>query len=496
MAVIDNLFYDIGDTLIVDNKSIMIGVDTVTGYTDVTVGVTGTKFFSKSFRYTVDGLNWSEWLGLTNGNLQAIIPKDNHLFRIKYQYIRSGTDDTGSLEFVSITLNCTYVQQPVSKKFNNLPPSQFFEYFNLQSLQWANNVLEKVYRRGIVPKYIERSDNNNWEDEDYIDLFWSLLYLMAIVVNFGRKFEEIIFDKKTLQEYLRQKGIYLTKDRDLAHLDYLCQNFHSELRKRGTTSIVNFSDNKTVPDGELIRAVDILPTDEFIFCLPETDKSSFTIDKSSPCYRGINGMVNAIKGYEFTKDVNDLSIYPLINSTHVSKISISLGEAILISSVPSSTISGIGSPYSIPSDLVLLEEFFDNWDSGIPVNWSIVSNLLISNVSNRLKMGPYAGNSLITMYYDNLFPSGLGTINIRITIIVDEISVSSGKNLVIALFHRSGGFTYPTALPSGGGHPIIAAGTYVFTQTFSKIDNGFELFFVKQPTDYCIISYIKIEQVV
>lgn len=343
--VINNIFHSIGDSLVIDNKSIIIGVSEITGFTDVTVGSDTNRYFDKYFQYTIDGLNWSEWLILINENLQLISPKENHLFRIKYNYIRSGVDETGTLEFKSIDLNYTTSLQLIPERFQNLSFSQFFEFFNLQSLLWSNNVLQKVYKKGIIPKYIDRDNNENWSDEDYIDLFWSILYSISIIVNYGREFENILYDKKFLNDYLRSRGLFLTKLRDLSHLDYLCQNIYSEYRKRGTLSITNISNDQLKPDGELIRLINKLFDDEFIFCLPDIERSSFTINKSSPCYRGINSMTNAIKGYEYTDSVEDLNNYPLINPQYITKFFDTSCEknTIRIYHIPPGIKSGIGS---------------------------------------------------------------------------------------------------------------------------------------------------------
>lgn len=310
--VVNLIFSNIGDSEIIENSIPILGLVSISSYTDDVSGTTSTRYFDKFFQFTIDGINWSEWITLNNSNLNAVIPKGNHLFRIKYKYIRSGTDISGDLILNSITLNCIYqgINQPIN--FNSLCFGKYFEYFNLGSLNWGNNVLEKIFKRGLLAKFLERSKNEDWSDEDFIDFWWSIIYSFALIVNYGRELEKVLFDKKLLREFLKQRGLYLASDRDLIELTYLASNFYDQIRKRGTKEIFKTKlQNDSPVDGELLRLVDHNEFQEFIFSLLDPSRSGFVVNRSSPEYKSLFGITNVIKGYESTKDFVDINKYPI-----------------------------------------------------------------------------------------------------------------------------------------------------------------------------------------
>jgi len=173
------------------------------------------------------------------------------------------------------------------------------------------------------------------------------------MINYGREFENIVFDKTLLHEYLIQRGLFLNKDRDLIHLDYLSENFHSEIRKRGTNSMIRFSESNIIPDGEFLRLLDLNIKDEFIFCYPDHSRSSWTINRSSPSYKGLSFLTNCIKGYESTQDISDLQKYPLINPSYVALVLDGVYSTLLISGVPALTLSGIGGTSSATKPITI-----------------------------------------------------------------------------------------------------------------------------------------------
>ena len=343
----NNIFNNIGDTQDFENNSPVIGLSTITGYIDSITGETGTRYFEKLFSYTIDGLNWVDWKTLTNGNLTSIVLKSNHIFRIKYRYTRTGTDNTGQLILNNIQLTGTYIQQGIPDIYDSTVFSKFFEYFNVDSINWANNVLQKLYKKGIVANYVDRSDNTNWTDEDYIDWFYVICYAIALQVTYDRKFEDILFDKRLLSDYLESRGLFVKNERSLDELTLLANNFYDEIRQRGTLQIIspNSKNNRTT-DGELLRLINKQEQDEFIFGLVDKDRAAWCVDYSSPEYSGTCEITNIIKGYEYTKGVTRLDSYPTINPNYLSVANSSVDSTksgvISIEQIPTSEVAGIG----------------------------------------------------------------------------------------------------------------------------------------------------------
>ena len=66
MAVIGNTASEIGDTIVMQMTLTVTGVTQFTSYSEVVSGVTATRFWSKEYRYSLDGgLNW---------NYEGVIP--------------------------------------------------------------------------------------------------------------------------------------------------------------------------------------------------------------------------------------------------------------------------------------------------------------------------------------------------------------------------------------------------------------------------------------
>jgi hypothetical protein len=70
------------------------------------------------------------------------------------------------------------------------------------------NVLEKLYKKGILPAYIERDFNStNAADRDFIDTWRAVTHYFALYVCMARHFQFFYQDTNLLNEYLDQRGI-------------------------------------------------------------------------------------------------------------------------------------------------------------------------------------------------------------------------------------------------------------------------------------------------
>lgn len=317
------LFTEEGDTLIIDNDP-MFGVDKIISFSDdISFSDVGVSF-DKYFQYTVDGVNWSEWIRLSNFNLSNINTKYNHVFNIRYKYIRVGKNTSISLYFHSILLSITYreVQQP--KLYTNSIFNKYVPFINKESIHWAVNVLNKIYNKGIVPKYIVRGDNNNWQDEDYINLWWSIIYINALKVSYNNVFSDILENTNLVKKLLIQKDIIPGETDDLGRYYYLLTHYYDEIMKRGTVSI--FDKQRDLPDnfenvtirGELLRLCNQPLHIESIFGLINGWEVGWLVGATCPGYNYNDIYIDFIKGFEVTESVVDLNKYPLLNSEYIS----------------------------------------------------------------------------------------------------------------------------------------------------------------------------------
>ena len=90
-----------GDQLLVSLKTPYENVTEVIGFTDSITGESTNCFYNKDFRWGIDGVTYSDWIPLTDANLQALILNPKNKFWIQYRYTQVG-DCT--LTFNSIAL--------------------------------------------------------------------------------------------------------------------------------------------------------------------------------------------------------------------------------------------------------------------------------------------------------------------------------------------------------------------------------------------------------
>lgn len=355
MAVQYNDVTAIGDVFIVKSNTPIMGVTTVSGYTDELLGVTGTRFFTKEFKYSTNGITYSDWLELSDAVLQNTFIAETDIFAIQYRYTRVGTDTTGILTFISISLLGEIVEVPNPKIFTDLYFNKFFNYNDSSVLNWSLNVLDKLYKRGIIANYMDRGEVTNEEDDDYLALFGALTHFFAILVRYAREFRDFTLNESLLFEYLKQKNIFLCDDISLSDLQDILSNLYLNFLERGTNVITKATgvDGRTF-DGELLRLLCKDDLDEFLFGLIETEKTIWNINNNSPLYKGTKAAVNLIKAYEFEQDVQVLVNYPLIESSYITKYTDTPKEVIRILNAAGTVVSGIGDAEN-QSKLILID---------------------------------------------------------------------------------------------------------------------------------------------
>jgi hypothetical protein len=332
MAIVENRASENGDIIVIKTNVPIVGIVGLSSFVDTTVGETGSVYFEKTFRYSNNGgLTFSDWVALTTLNIQGIVIERIDYFVIEYRYKRIGSDPV-DLEFNNVTIGGSFspLTYPV---FNSMVFSNFFTVNTVDVLDWALNVLEKLYKNGIIPNYVIRNQGD--EDRDFISYWFTITHFFAILVYYARGFERISSNVTLMREFVKGRGVYMRDDPDTEELYYVYSNYISEIQKRGTSDI--YRQSATI-DGELLRLLNNLVTDECLFAFTNRGELGWCIGESSPLYTGADNIVNLIKGYEFTEDIISLTPYPLINDSYITLV----GGKIQITGVPVDEIAGVG----------------------------------------------------------------------------------------------------------------------------------------------------------
>lgn len=330
MAIYNNICTEIGDILYFEELIPIMGLTSLISYIDVIDGQTSDRYFKKEFQYSLDGINFSSWQDLTDFNLTQISIQPSDYFCIKYKYTRIGVDNTGDLIFENITLNGTFIDLSCGDSFNNSIFAEFINCPDSEVLGWCINVTKKLYYKGIVPNYIlRRVDQNSNNDKDYLDFWKTIACFFAMIVIYGRRILEDFRNYDQLTElYLKQRNLFLNNKTSLEDLNYLINNYYDEIRQRGTAQIYkekNLTQFNTTSishtksnfdkkiDGELLRIISYTKFDEFIFNLVKKESIGWTINRSSPLFKGLSSQRTINKAYEDSGDILDLNKYPLFN---------------------------------------------------------------------------------------------------------------------------------------------------------------------------------------
>lgn len=305
------------DQLIIKTNYPFLGIASLRGFT-----ITSSEGLKFEFRYSKDSIHWSEWMSLDLQNLQGI--KDlrcESMTCVEY----SITNISGELEwFKSIDLDVEYVEVKSPSVYKKLPFVNYFSFVNKLCLQYTANVLTKVFKKGIVPQYIKRNINYNWEDEDFINLMSSIIYIDSLKYHLGEVYREILYRPELLTHYLKQRGINPGKQKDLSVLYYLATHLFNEVRRKGTSLI--FKENISLPKeyinvkfkGELLRLLNVNRSQLELDFLSGHEVGWF-VGKTSPGTNNSRFSNSLLRGYEQGEDVLDIASYPLKNRSVIYK---------------------------------------------------------------------------------------------------------------------------------------------------------------------------------
>ena len=170
----------------------------------------------------------------------------------------------------------------------------FFDSNDPQVLIWAINVLEKLFEPGIVPLYVSRNN-----EDDYNTFFLTITHYFAFIVIYARQFRQLENSDLLMKEFIEGWGLVYENIDTLDQRRYLFNNWIQEFYKRGTYQIV---DTGGTIEGELRRLVGYSKPNEFIFAVLAPQNVGWCLGWSSPTWYGTE-TVNAVsKGWDYGQD--------------------------------------------------------------------------------------------------------------------------------------------------------------------------------------------------
>jgi hypothetical protein len=104
MAVTGTTVNEIGESILISLNSPYLNVREVLGFTDDVIGEDTANSFKKEFRWSKDNVIYSDYIDLTDPNLQALLLDPSNPFWIQYRYTVEALETGRTLTFVSISL--------------------------------------------------------------------------------------------------------------------------------------------------------------------------------------------------------------------------------------------------------------------------------------------------------------------------------------------------------------------------------------------------------
>jgi hypothetical protein len=230
----------IGDIIVFDSK-IQLTQNVALTFADTVSGTTGTSYFTKNFRYALDGVHFTDWIVINQENLDilsSLLIEETQLIWLQFQYTYAGTVTGVVLTITAVSINSTSVQK--NYVYNMTNQTIFGVYVNDPMVyDLMNNLSAKLFDLGIVPSYVERGSEQFAlnVDEDYIDFWTSVAHYYALYFVYCMQFTDIFNQQKLLCEFLKEKTIFFCGCSDLTTLQLLAKNYYSEIRSRGTFEV-------------------------------------------------------------------------------------------------------------------------------------------------------------------------------------------------------------------------------------------------------------------
>lgn len=306
----DNKIYKTGDSIVIEIRPKQKGTAIIDGFVDELSNISKDRDVYREYRIIEDELFYAEWKPLTIESIRGVKIKQNNSIQIRYT--RTGYDENDYIEFKSIELTGDFEPEIINSPILN---SSIFSNvaWTDETEKLSKNLFKKLYFRGIIPTYVLRGDNVDFdEDEDCIILFYTIAKFYAIILSFFRRFESFFNDEELMREWIRQNGIYFDESNiTIKQLQLLANNLYNEIRNRGTKMIFNYqgdvvNDVLLELDGEFIRLIRGTNKDELLYENIPTYRLGWCLGKSSPMYRGTSFGSDINKTREKTKDFQNL----------------------------------------------------------------------------------------------------------------------------------------------------------------------------------------------
>lgn len=264
-------------------------------------GETGT-FSSKQFRYTTDGLVFTEWATLSGILATPIVAKQVYKFELRYV-----ASTVATLDMIELIYNQHSTLYPLSDIIPIPSVLSSIEEDDPNYVFWYNNVKDKMVKEGIIPNFIQRTT-------DYEDFWESNCKMFAILYAYLLKnLGNIGEDSELLSLYLRQRNLLLSGNESLSELQSLSSEFYKQISFRGTRNV--FDEFSRISNKEI--------GDELILAFVQRWYSGWNINFTSPCSNyagGIKGL-NKIPRKERLGVPQDLNNY-IFDPTNLAGISI------------------------------------------------------------------------------------------------------------------------------------------------------------------------------
>jgi len=225
----------------------------------------------------------------------------------------------------------TFYNPTLSETFENSIFSEYMDQDETEVLEWAINVTQKAYDKGMVAEYIQRRKTDNTEDDkDYIDFWASIAIVHGYIVRLIRDLGLENPSQQILFKYLQQRNLFNCPQQLIADLTFITENYYSEIRKRGTNQIYKKKSDGKVVDGEAVRifCYSALFKDEHLFFVREPYKTGWVIDRNSPLYKGVGHYLMANKSYKELTDYPTTGTTAIVDDGGIDVISISSGGRI------------------------------------------------------------------------------------------------------------------------------------------------------------------------
>jgi hypothetical protein len=289
------------------------GIIALTSFADDS---SGTNITGKNFRYSKNGITFTDWQPLIVANILAISVVASDLLIIEIQYKKDIADPT-PISATEATIGTTTATLTDTDLFKNSIFYQFFGSNDVEVLNWMVNVLDKLFQKGLIANYIERY-NDFYSPEDFIEFWGSVCKFFAYYVIYARKYQKFYEDEILLAEYLEERGLKVSKNNTLSELQEMMKKYNREVARRGTIHIIDRDGvNGNVFDGELLRLINFIEGDEFLFNPNLPEHAGWNIGNSSPMYRSLTIHDNLNKFYEKGEQPVDITKYPIQGTVNI-----------------------------------------------------------------------------------------------------------------------------------------------------------------------------------